>query len=565
MTEKPLLEINNLSIVYPHARKSAEVVKNISFSVHPGQFVSIVGESGSGKSTLASSIIGLLPSGGYISSGSIHFQGKDIAGAGTALRGELAATLRGKLVGYIPQDALSGLDPLVRVGRQVEEAVLAHGKIGKKAAREKRLQSMKDSGLPEPELLSQCYPHELSGGMKQRVLIAAGFVNKPKILIADEPTSALDVIVQQKILASIQTLIHESNTALLFITHSIALASHYSDYVIVMKDGTIVEQGPSGSIWKEPQNEYTKKLVAAAPCGISAIENKTNNDNTGFCEHKKNSIAAGVMLEVEDITKYYRGKKSPAVKNASFTLYEGETLSIIGSSGSGKTTLASILLQLEQPDTGIVRFYGEDIKTFSKEKRKLYHRNIQAIFQNPYESLNPLFSIYNILEEPLRAFNRGGKNERNKRINQILDEVALPKGILERRPRDLSGGQCQRVAIARALITEPRLVICDEAVSALDVLVQSQILELLKALRKELNMAYIFITHDLSVAASMADTVFVMKNGEIVEGGKKEEIFTNPKNDYTRALLDASLFGFAPELLTVNTENNKRNNDEIGA
>jgi peptide/nickel transport system ATP-binding protein len=552
MTENPLLEINNLSIVYPHARKSAEVVKNISFSVHPGQFVSIVGESGSGKSTLASSIIGLLPSGGYISSGSIHFEGKDIAAAGI--------TLRGKLIGYIPQDALSGLDPLVRVGRQVEEAVLAHGRIGKKAVREKRLQSMKDSGLPEPEILSQCYPHELSGGMKQRVLIAAGFVNKPKILIADEPTSALDVIVQQKILASIQTLIHESNTALLFITHSIALASHYSDYIMVMKDGTIVEQGPSGSIWKEPQNEYTKKLVAAAPCGISAVKTKISNDNIGFCEHKK-TAKAGVILEVENITKYYRGKKDPAVKNASFTLYEGETLSIIGGSGSGKTTLASILLQLEKQDTGIVRFYGEDIKTFNKEKKKLYHRNIQAIFQNPYESLNPLFSIHNILEEPLRAFNIGGKNERNKRIDQILDEVALPKSILERRPRSLSGGQCQRVAIARALITEPRLVICDEAVSALDVLVQSQILELLKALRQELNMAYMFITHDLSVAASMADTVFVMKNGEIVDSGNKEEIFTNPKNDYTRALLDASLFGLIPELSTVN----KGNTNEIGA
>jgi peptide/nickel transport system ATP-binding protein len=552
MTKKPLLEINNLSIVYPHAGKSAEVVKNISFSVHPGQFVSIVGESGSGKSTLASSIIGLLPSGGYISSGSIHFEGKDIAAAGTALRG--------KLIGYIPQDALSGLDPLVRVGRQVEEAVLIHGKIGKKAAREKRLQSMKDSGLSEPEILSQYYPHELSGGMKQRVLIAAGFVNKPKILIADEPTSALDVIVQQKILASIQTLIHESNTALVFITHSIALASHYSDYVMVMKEGTIVEQGPSGSMWKDPQNEYTKKLVAAVPCGISAVANKINNDSIGFCEHKK-TAKTGIILEVENITKHYRGRKDPAVKNASFTLHEGETLSVIGSSGSGKTTLASILLQLEKQDTGIVRFYGEDIKTFNKEKKKLYHRSIQAIFQNPYESINPLFSIYNILEEPLRAFNMGGKNERNKRIGQILDEVALPKSILERRPRGLSGGQCQRVAIARALITKPRLVICDEAVSALDVLVQSQILGLLKALQRELNMAYIFITHDLSAAASVADTVFVMKNGEIVDNGNKEEIFTNPKNDYTKALFDASLFGFVPELSTVN----KENNDEIGA
>jgi peptide/nickel transport system ATP-binding protein len=552
MTEKPLLEVNNLSIVYPHARTSTEVVKNISFSVNSGQFVSIVGESGSGKSTLASSIIGLLPSGGYISGGGIYLEGKDIGTAGNALRG--------KLVGYIPQDALSGLDPLVRAGRQVEEAVLAHEKIGKEAVRKKRLQSMKDSGLAEPEILSRRYPHELSGGMKQRVLIAAGFVNKPKILVADEPTSALDVVVQRKILASIRALIHESNTALLFITHNIALASHYSDYVIVMKGGIIVEQGPSVSIWQKPQNEYTKKLIIAAPHSISAGKDKTGNDNIYFCEHEE--VAKNrVILEAENITKYYHGRKDPAVKNVSFTLNEGETLSVIGSSGSGKTTLASITLQLEKQDKGIVRFYGEDIKTFGKEKRKLYHRSVQAIFQNPYESLNPLFSIYDILEEPLRAFNIGDKNERTKRIGQILDAVALPKSILERRPCGLSGGQCQRVAIARALVTEPRLVICDEAVSALDVLVQSQILELLKALRKELNMAYFFITHDLSVAASIADTVLVMKNGEIIESGKKEELFTNPKHDYTRTMLDASLFGLDVELPAAK----KGNINEISA
>jgi peptide/nickel transport system ATP-binding protein len=545
MNKKPILEINNLSVVYPHTRDSRNVINDISFSVYPGQFISIVGESGSGKSTLASSIIGLLPSDGYISGGTIKFEGVNIT--------TLGRKIRGKLIGYIPQDALSGLDPIMRIGRQVDEAVLAHENITKKEAYKKSLQSLKDSGLPEQEIISASYPHELSGGMKQRVLIAAGLINKPRILIADEPTSALDVVVQKKILASILFLIHSSNTALLFITHNIVLAALYSDYVIIMKDGAIVEQGPSKKIWLEPEAEYTQSLIIAAPHTVS--ENKISISDRHI---QKNSPP---IIEVENITKYYRGKHIPAVNKATFKINEGETVAIIGGSGSGKTTLASIILQLEKPSSGNVRFYGEDIKYFEKAKRKMYHKSLQAVFQNPYESFNPLFSVYEILEEPLRAFAIGTKNDRKKRISKILGEVMLPQTILEQRPCYLSGGQCQRLAIARALITEPRLVIFDEAVSALDVLIQLEILNLLKSLKCELNMAYLFITHDLYVTSLIADSIVVMEKGEIVETGTKENIFNNPQNKYTRILLEASLTNFSQTIVNQT----KGNIDEITA
>ena len=545
MNVKPILEINNLSIVYPYVKNVCNVVTNVSFSVYPGQFISIVGESGSGKSTLVSSIIGLLPSDGYISGGTINFEGVDITTSGKKIRG--------KLIGYIPQDSLSGLDPIMRIGKQVDEVVLAHENLTKKEVHKRTLQSFKDSGLSEQEIISDSYPHELSGGMKQRVLIAAGLINKPKILIADEPTSALDVIVQKKILASILFLIHSSNTALIFITHNMALAVRCSDYVIVMKEGSIVEQGPAKKIWFEPKAAYTKNLIAAAPHSFSKNEISISDRCI-----QRNSIP---IIELKNITKYYRGKHIPAVNKAVFKINEGETVAVIGGSGSGKTTLASIILQLEEPSAGNILFYGEDVKKYDKVKRKTYHKSLQAIFQNPYESLNPLFSVYEILEEPLRAFAIGNKNERKKRINKILDEVMLPQTILERRPHHLSGGQCQRVAIARALITEPRLVICDEAVSALDALIQLEILNLLKSLKQKLNMAYLFITHDLYAASLIADSIIVMEKGNIVEIGTKEAIFNNPKNKYTRILLDASLI--SPSQTAINQT--KGNIDEITA
>jgi peptide/nickel transport system ATP-binding protein len=389
--------------------------------------------------------------------------------------------------------------------------------------------------------------------MKQRVLIAAGLINKPKILIADEPTSALDVIVQEKILASIMSLIHLSNTALIFITHNMALAARYSDYIMVMKEGSIVEQGPAKKIYLNPKAEYTQHLMAAA--FHDASENK---DSLSGAYTREN---APPIIEVENITKYYRGKQAPAVDKAAFSINEGETLAVIGGSGSGKTTLASMILQLEEPSFGNILFYGEDIKNFDKVKRKIYHKSLQAVFQNPYESLNPLFSIYEILEEPLRAFALGNKNERKKRINKIIDEVMLPRTILERRTNHLSGGQCQRVAIARALITEPRLVICDEAVSALDALIRFEILNLLKLLKQERNMAYLFITHDLYAASLIADSIIVMEKGNIVETGTKETIFNYPKNKYTKILLEASLI--SPSQTNINQT--KGNIDEITA
>jgi peptide/nickel transport system ATP-binding protein len=528
--QPPILIVQDLKIAYRYADGIRDAVKGISFTVEKGQFTAIAGESGSGKSTVAKAITGLLPKNGFISGGHIFFNGMDL----TTIAPRTWRNLRGKNIGFIPQDPLSGLDPLMRIGCQVREAVFSHEKPKKDLADKKVLAGLKNAGLDDSVSVFKSFPHELSGGMKQRSLIAAGMINKPAILIADEPTSALDATVQKTILGSIKRLTNESNTALLFITHDLRLAAERSDYIIVMKDGHIVERGSAFELWTNPCQAYTKKLIAAAPrmpsySEITALSRKEARPST----------ASDWLLETEGLTKYYQRDKRPALDGVSIQLSRGDITAVIGESGSGKTTLASILLQAQWQTSGIIRYRGENIDAYTKEQTRLYHQRIQAIFQNPYESLNPIFSIWEIIEEPLRAFNIGSKAEREQMILDVLDQVMLSPSILDRRAGDLSGGQCQRVAIARALITKPELVICDEALSALDVLVQSQILALIKNLQKNYNVSFFFISHNLGVVHTIADTILVMHRGRVVETGSVQDIFFNPKTEYTRSLLNS--------------------------
>ncbi|GHV78970.1 hypothetical protein AGMMS49944_07610 [Spirochaetia bacterium] len=389
---RPLLAVEELRVSYRYAGGIQDAVKGISFEVGSGQFVSLVGESGSGKSTVAAALIGLLPGTGHISGGHMYLEGLDITGAAKKHLREI----RGSKIGYIPQDALSGLDPLMRIGYQVQEAVLAHTKIEKRAARKKTIESLFDAGLTDPETAFSSFPHELSGGMKQRSLIAAGMINAPQLLIADEPTSSLDVLVQQKILASIKRLINESNCALLFITHNIALAAEHSDYLMVMKDGVIAEQGRARTIWEQPKAPYTRELIAAIP----KIAPQAGSGRPPVC-----------LIELDQVTKYYPNSAIPALENVTLPIYEETITAIIGGSGSGKTTLASVIVQLEQQSSGSVYYLGNDICRFSKEELKQYRRAVQMIFQNPYESLNPLFSVQEIIGEPLRTFSSSDKKE----------------------------------------------------------------------------------------------------------------------------------------------------------
>ncbi|MDR1903472.1 MAG: ABC transporter ATP-binding protein [Treponema sp.] len=528
--EKSLLMVQDLQIVYQHAGGVHDAVRGISFSVKRGQFIAIVGESGSGKSTIARALTGLLAENGFITGGHIFLDGLDL----TLIDRKIWRNLRGKNIGFVPQDPLSGLDPLMRIGCQVREAVLSHEKTEKSRAHEKVLASLKNAGLNDPPSVFRAFPHELSGGMKQRALIAAAMINKPAILIADEPTSALDVTVQRTILAGIKKLINESESALLFITHDLGLAAERADYIIVMKDGCIVETGAAFEIWTNPRQEYTKTLIAAAPRIPSHAE-------ITMSPQKKESFknTPEWIMETEHVTKYYPHGKKPAIEDISIQIPKGGITAVIGGSGSGKTTLASVLLQIQRQSSGIIRYRGENINAYTGRQIGQYHQKVQAVFQNPYESLNPLFTIRKILEEPLIAFRIGGKFERRQMILDVLDQVMLSPAVLNRRTRELSGGQCQRVAIARALITRPELVICDEPVSALDVLIQSQILNLIKDLQKHFGISFLFISHNLGVVHAIADMILVMHNARIIESGLVQDIFFNPKTEYTRLLLDS--------------------------
>ncbi len=544
-TAEPLLRITDLTVGFVGEKKKVlTAVDGASLTIYPGQTVAIVGESGSGKSTLAHSIIGLLPGSGHVMGGEIMFEGEAI---NSASRNQVMA-LRGSSIGLVPQDPMSNLNPLWRVGRQIKEALVANDVCSGDAADKRVVELLEEAGLPDAERRARQYPHEFSGGMRQRALIAMGLAARPKLLIADEPTSALDVTVQKQILDHLDQLTENLGVAVMLITHDLGLAAERADHLVVMYRGNIVESGPALEILRDPQHPYTQRLVAKAP-SIASQRLSSSRERTSATQVDATSSTGGEdVLVVEDLTKVFklRGAKPwqkvdfTAVDQVSFRLPRGTTTAIVGESGSGKSTVARMVLGLLEPTAGSVEFDGTDVRKYSSKADRLrLRRAMQPVFQNPYASLDPLYSIYQSIEEPLRTHGIGSTKEREARVRDLLDKVSLPTTVMSRFPGELSGGQRQRVAIARALALDPEVVICDEAVSALDVLVQAQILELLNDLQTELGLSYLFITHDLAVVRQIGDDVLVMQDGKVVEHASVAEVFDNPSQPYTRKLLDA--------------------------
>jgi peptide/nickel transport system ATP-binding protein len=521
----------------PKTKIVDEVVTSVTFDVEPGERVAIVGESGSGKSTTAHALINLLAGGGRLLGGSITLDGREVA----HLPERAWPALRGKHVGLVPQDPGISLDPVVRIGEQVAEAVRQHTRIPKRFARARAVDLLREVGIDNPEGRAAQFPHELSGGMRQRVLIAIAIASEPELIIADEPTSALDVTVQRKILDLLDQVVEKSGAAWLFITHDLSVAAERSDRIIVMHQGTIVEQGPTEQLLNAPTHEYTRRLLAADP--THAPYRPFTSEQTA----KNTSVA----LEVRGLSKSFalRGTKSVvrAVQDVSFSVPRGQTLALVGESGSGKSTITRLVLGLERPDRGQVLCDGVVVVgahvrsgwTVHREALRTlkgFRRRAGLVYQNPYASLDPSFSVFELIAEPLRAVGVP-QADIDSRVPELLDAVGLSRDFTQRRPRALSGGQRQRVAIARALAFDPEILILDEPTSALDVSVQKQILDLLVTLQEERGLTYLFVTHDLAVVRGFAHRVVVMKAGEAVEEGDTRDVFEQPQHHYTRELL----------------------------
>jgi peptide/nickel transport system ATP-binding protein len=550
----PLLSLRDLSVTFRTNAGDFAAVKNVSLELAAGQTLAVVGESGSGKSTTAAAINRLLPGNGRISSGQVVFDGRDLA----ALREKEMTAIRGAQIGLVPQDPMSNLNPLQRIGHQIEEALTVHGKFSGKAARSKAIELLEMVGIAEPEKRVDQYPHEFSGGMRQRVLIAIGLACRPRLLIADEPTSALDVTVQRRILDQLDLLTQEMGTAVFLITHDLGLAAERADQVVVMRRGEIVEAGDSQRILSNPEHEYTKQLIASVPSlaaermpaweSIRVLEaGSPGADGSGADgSGTDGSGTDDALVRIEDLTKVFklrgRGGASSdftAVDSVDFTIPRGRTVAIVGESGSGKSTTANLVLALEAPTSGRILFEGTDMVSLNRSGLFEFRRRVQPVFQNPYASLDPRFTVERSIAEPLAVHRVGDARSRKARVAELLDQVSLAPALGGRLPHELSGGQRQRVAIARALALSPKLVVLDEAVSALDVVVQAQVLELLADLQRELGLSYLFISHDLAVVRMVSDIVHVMQRGRFVESGTPEQIFDAPQEDYTRELLAA--------------------------
>ncbi|GAA5230026.1 ABC transporter ATP-binding protein [Arthrobacter cryoconiti] len=530
---QPILEVKDLEVSFGEG----PVLHGVNFTIRRGERVAIVGQSGSGKSTTVGAILGLLPGNGRITGGSITLDGADLGGASE----KQLRHIRGRQIGLVPQDPMSNLNPVMKVGAQIADALAANGHQGRDNIRQRAVNLMTEAGIPDAGRRYGQFPHEFSGGMRQRVLIAISLAGEPELLIADEPTSALDVTVQRQILDHLQTLVDARGTSLLFITHDLGLAADRTDRIIVMANGHIVEVGTPEQILLNPQEEYTQQLVAAAPSLLATV---TGEELAGASLPVESKAASTTILEVRGLVKEFtlrsqHGKKFLAVDNVSFSVERGTTTAVVGESGSGKTTIARMILGLEQATSGEALIDGKSITASDGAVRRALRRKVQPVFQDPYGSLNPTFSIERLIDEPLRVFKVGNAASRRARVAQLLDQVALPRTMAQRRPNELSGGQRQRVAIARALALEPEMLICDEAVSALDVLVQDQILDLLAELQNRLGLTYLFITHDLAVVRQIAHQVVVMKAGKVVEDGSVEKVFMAPEADYTKELLGA--------------------------
>ncbi len=524
----PLLAVEDLAIRYVSGGASRRVVEDVSFSIAPGEVVALVGESGSGKTTTAQAVLGLLPANGMIERGAIRLDGTDITGWSD----RRLSALRGTRMSLIPQDPTTSLNPVRTVGSQIAEILQIHGERDRGRIRARVLELLTRVGLEPAEMRAQQYPHQLSGGMRQRVLIAIAVALRPGLIVADEPTSALDVTVQRRVLDLLDDLRREDGTAVLLVTHDLGVAADRADRVVVLRQGRIQEAGPVRQVLAAPRSDYARQLLADAP-SLATPRARPAVPAT-----------AGVMLKVAGLTQTYpvageRGRVFRAADDVSFEVRAGTTHALVGESGSGKTTTARCIAGFLRPTAGTVEVGGTDVARLSGEQLRQFRRKVQLVFQNPFASLDPRQTIGQIVEEPLRNFDPVPKAEREQRVRAMIGRVGLPDSVLGRPPAALSGGQRQRVAIARALVLKPRVVVLDEAVSALDVTVQARILELLDELQRELGLTYVFVSHDLAVVRLIADTVSVMRAGQVVESGAVETVFHAPAHDYTRDLIAA--------------------------
>ncbi|MFC5337435.1 dipeptide ABC transporter ATP-binding protein [Leucobacter denitrificans] len=551
----PLLRISDLAVQYSTSRGPVEAVRGVSFDVEAGQTTALVGESGSGKSTVAQSVIGLLAGNGRISRGSVTLNERRYGPTElVGLSERRWRGLRGRCVALIPQDPGNSLNPVATIGSSIAEALLIHGEKDRGKVRARVHELLDHVGIDDPVRRAKQYPHEFSGGMRQRVLIAAAIANNPELIIADEPTSALDVTVQRTVLDLIDQLREETGTGVLFITHDLAVAAERAQNVVVMRGGEVQEQGPSERVLQAPESEYTRQLIADAPAfgapvvseSIRIVDRPTVTDDEGYVSRVPVASTAETLLTVSGLRQEFGAKGDPfvAVDDVSFTVARGTTHALVGESGSGKTTTGRALAGFAKPTAGSITLAGADgasldVTSLAGSALREYRQTTQLVYQNPYGSLDPKRTIGQTLAEPLRNFKIGSKADRGARVAHALELVALPAVFAHRRPRELSGGQRQRAAIARALILEPDLVVLDEAVSALDVTVQAQILRLLASLQQELGLSYVFISHDLAVVRQIADTVSVLQRGKQVEHGDTEEVFSNAKHPYTRQLIEA--------------------------
>ncbi|MEV0543486.1 ABC transporter ATP-binding protein [Nocardia salmonicida] len=524
-TDGPLLQVEDLHIAYRTGAGPVAALRGVSIEVARGEVVALVGESGSGKSTLAHAVIGLLGDSAEVVSGKVEFAGERVDPADEkALR-----RLRGARVGFVPQDPGLSLNPVLRVGDQVAEALLVHRLADRRGAGLRALDLLEEVGLDRPELRARQYPHELSGGQRQRVLIAIALACGPELIIADEPTSALDATVARQVLDRLAERIAARGTAVLLITHDLAVAAERADRLVVLEQGKVVESGITAQVLTRPAQPYTQRLLAASPA-LSPTEFRPLR-----------SRAETPLLSVHALHKrFHAGSGSiTAVDEVEFSLDRGETLALVGESGSGKSTTARIALRLTEADSGTVTFDGHNLSSARRNRLRALRKRFQVVYQNPYSSLDPRWEVADIIAEPLRAYGVGDRAARTARVSELLEQVALPADFTTRKPAELSGGQRQRVAIARALALRPDLLVLDEPVSALDASVQAQILDLLDGLQTELALGYLFISHDLAVVRRISDRVAVMRHGRIVETGPTATLFTDPQHAYTRELLAA--------------------------
>jgi len=545
-----LIEVRDLKVGFRIGHETHEAVRGVSFDIPANTTVALVGESGSGKSVSAMSIVRLLPPNAVVDPASrVLFEGRDLLQAGP----EQMRLMRGKDMSVVFQEPMSSLNPVLTVGEQIAEALRVHLPVNARAARERAMELLNEVGIPEPRARLDAYPHELSGGQQQRVMIAIAIACEPKLLIADEPTTALDVTVQRQVIELLARLQERHRMGMLFISHDLALVGEIAKQVVVMRHGTVREAGETQAIFMAPKDAYTRALLACRPplntrpLRLPVIDDVVNNRPLVTEQRVSRPAEGAPLIKVEGLRKAYRLKQGffkhkviDAVRGADFELHRGRTLGVVGESGSGKTTIGMMLTRLTDASGGRILFEGRDLAALAAREMRPYRRRIQIIFQNPYASLNPRFTIGQILIEPMRIHGIGANDDERARLALgWLEKVGLPAAAFGKYPHEFSGGQRQRIAIARCLTMQPEIIVCDESVSALDVSVQATVLNLLLDLQQEFGLTYVFISHDLAVVKYMADDILVMNKGEIVERGTAEAIYANPQHAYTRQLLAA--------------------------